>query len=126
MSENVKNDDWRIKGNEDYLNNLILYKVVFPDFWKKSYTLKNKFYQMIKADGESWVNSGHAGKEFLKGEKIQHFWHEHCELCWEKAVTDKNSTFYCTENFKRWICEECFEDFKSKFHWAIKPMEDLL
>ena len=96
MSENVKNDDWRIKGNEDYLNNLILYKVVFPDFWEKSYALKNKFYQMIKADGESWVNSGHAGQEFLKGEKIQHFWHEHCELCWEKAVTDKNSTFYCT------------------------------
>ena len=73
----MKNDDWRIKGNEDYLNNLILYKVVFPDFWKKSYALKNKFYQMIKTDGESLVNSGHAGKEFLKGEKIQHFWHEH-------------------------------------------------
>ena len=43
MSENVKNDDWRIKGNEDYLNNLILYTVVFPDFWKKSYALKTNF-----------------------------------------------------------------------------------
>ncbi len=43
MSENVKNDDWRIKGNEDYLNNLTLYQVVFPDFWKKSQNLKSKF-----------------------------------------------------------------------------------
>ena len=34
MSENVKNDDWRIKGNEDYLNNLTLYKVVSPTFGK--------------------------------------------------------------------------------------------
>ena len=126
MSENGQNDDWRIKGNEDYLNNLTLYKVVFPDFWKKSYAFKNKFYQMIKVYGENWVNSGRGGKEFLEDEKIQHFWHEHCALCWEKAVTDKNSTFYCTIDFKYWICEECFDDFKDRFHWNIKQMAELL
>lgn len=119
-------DDWRIKDNEDYLNNLTLYKVKFPDFWEKSYALKNKFYQMIKADGESWVNSGHGGGEFLDGEKIQHFWHEHCALCWEKALTNKNGIFYCTEDFKYWICEECFNDFQKRFHWNIKLMEELL
>ena len=81
---------------------------------------------MIKSDGENWVNSGRGGEEFLDGEKIQHFWHEHCDFCWEKALTDNHSTFYCTEDFKYWICEECFEDFKNRFHWSVKPMEELL
>ncbi len=55
-------NDWRIKGDEDYLLNLTLYKIVFPDFWEKSYALRNKFYQMIKFDGENWINNGRAKK----------------------------------------------------------------
>ena len=35
----------------------------------------------------------------------------------EKAMTDINCTFYVTDDFKHWICEECFNDFKDRFNW---------
>ena len=65
-------------------------------------------------------------EEFLDGENIRHFWHEHCQFCWEKAYTDKACEFYCTEDFYYWICAECFHDFADQFHWNVKPVEDLL
>lgn len=126
MSGSMEMNVGRITGDEEDLDNLTLYKVRFPDLWKKSYDLKNKFYQTVKKEGENWVNAGRGGEEFLEGEKLQHFWHEHCAFCWEKALTDKESTFYCTEDFKCWICEECYNQIKNKFHWEIIPMEELL
>ncbi len=117
--------DWRLRGQEDYLMNKALYKVTFPDFWAVAYRDKNAFYQEIKKYAKRFVQESGKGHDFLEGEKIQSFWHEHCEFCFEKAMTDKACTFYCTEDLKYWICEECFNDFKEQFSFTEKSAEDL-
>lgn len=118
-------EDWRLNGQEKYLTNVTLYKVVFPEFWKKSYTEKNKFYQWISEDAHNFVETAHRGEEYLEGEKIQHFWHEHCDFCWEKAMTDIECEFYCTKDMLHWVCKECFDDFKDKFGWTVKSSDEL-
>lgn len=120
--------DWRLDLNGHMVENLsgaTLYKITFPKFWEVAYREKNVFYQMIERDAKSHVESTNKGHEFLEGEKIQHFWHEHCDFCWEKAMTNIPCTFYCTEDMKCWICEECFNDFKQKFNWQEKSAEEL-
>ena len=90
--------DWRLNGQEDYLSNKTLYKITFPEFWEIAYKDKNAFFQKIERYAKKYVKETNRGHEYLEGEKIQHFWHEHCEFCWEKALTDKLCTFYCTED----------------------------
>ena len=125
-SEKEQSDDWRITGNEDYLNNLTLYKIKFPEFWKKSCQLKNIFYEMVVGKGEEWVRRGVTNKRYLDKKRIHHIWHEHCEFCWEEALTPKCCTFYCTKGFKHWICQKCFNDFKDKFSWIVHSGNELL
>ena len=36
-----------------------------------------------------------------------------------------STIFYCTEDMKHWICEECFNDFKEQFNWQEKSAEEL-
>lgn len=117
-------DDWRIHGDEDFLNNTVLYEIKFPEFWKKAYQEKNAFFQLIKNDAENYVKTMGKGTEFLNGEKVQYFWHEHCFFCWEKATTNAEKVFYCTEDMQVWICRECFNDFKDKFQWTVKPSDE--
>jgi len=115
--------DWRLELNGHMVEGLFgatFYKVTFPEFWEVAYREKNRFYQWIEQDAKSWVESTNRGHEYLEGEKIQHFWHEHCHLCYEKATTDRSCTFYATEDLIHWICEECFKDFKDPFHWQAK------
>jgi hypothetical protein len=61
--------------------------------------------------------------------------HDHCEFCWATfedpaRVTAKSSTGrrVVTEGYlvvgsgvesQKWICEECFEDFKDEFRWSV-------
>ena len=40
-------DDWRLRGQEDYLSDATLYRVQFPEFWKLAYESKNRFYQKM-------------------------------------------------------------------------------
>ena len=101
-------DDWRLRGQEEYLKGLTFQKVRFPDFWQKAYDEQMK-----------------RGEEYLEGEKIQHFWHEHCEFCWEKATTDKECVFYCTKDMRYWVCPDCFKDFKNSFGWVEKDSTEL-
>ena len=89
--------DWRLTGQEAYLTGSTLYKVVFPGFWKTAYRKKNAFFHMIALGAQNFVEQTGRGQEFLEGERVQHFWHEHCDFCWEKAETDKECTFYCTK-----------------------------
>ena len=117
--------DWRLNGQEEYLSNITLYKVTFPEFWETAYRNKNTFYQKIALYAERFVAETNRGVEYLDGDKIQHFWHEHCEFCWEKALTDKYCEFYCTEDMHYWICAECFHDFREKFNWQVKSAEEL-
>lgn len=117
--------DWRLNGQEEHLSNATLYKVTFPEFWETAYRDKNAFYQKIARYARRHVEATGRGGEFLEGEQIQRFWHEHCEFCWEKATTDKPCVFYCTEDLYYWICEECFNDFCEQFHFQVKPAEEL-
>lgn len=43
------------------------------------------------------------------------YFHEHCEFCMTKPEDNKEQKFYCTLDNYRWICEECYNDFKDKF-----------
>lgn len=83
------------------------------------------FFQKVAQDATRFVERTNRGHEFLEGDKIQHFWHEHCAFCWEKALTDKSCEFYCTEDMKHWICAGCFRDLHEKFNWQVRPAEDL-
>jgi hypothetical protein len=117
--------DWRLNGQEEYLKDVVLYKIVFPEFWAKAFADKNEFYQSILRYAETHVKNFPDTKEYLEGEKIQLFWHEHCDFCWKKAMTNTECEFYCTKDMRYWICNECFEDFKDKFGWIVKSADEL-
>jgi len=108
------------------LSGVTLYKVTFPEFWETAYRDRNEFYWRIEEYANTTVERTGKWQELLEGEKIQRFWHQHCEFCWEKALTYEPATFYCTEDMYHWICGECFRDFKKQFHWQVRPAEELL
>ena len=118
-------DDWRINGQEEYLQDEVLYKIVFPDFWEKERVEKRLFYQKIRRYAVRHVSLFPEKKDFLEEEKIGLLWHEHCDFCWEKATTDSECTFYCTMDMGHWICKACFEDFKERFNWTVGVTEAL-
>lgn len=111
--------DWRLKGQFDFLKNTYLEKIVFPDFWEKAYLNQNSFFKMIQNDGKNFVKQYGRGEEFLVGDKVQDFWHEHCVFCTEKITTRDNRICYCTDKFSVWICKTCFDDFNKQFNWRI-------
>ena len=117
--------DWRLNNQEKYLQNSTLYKIIFPDFWEKAYADKNEFYHRILRCAENHVKAYPDAGEHLEGDKIQLFWHEHCEFCMKKAMTNIECEFYCTKDMYYWICKECFEDFKDKFGWNVKSADEL-
>ena len=49
--------------------------------------------------------------------------HDHCEFCWAKFMEadypDVLHEGYATEDNYRWVCEQCFEDFKDLFGWEV-------
>ena len=118
-------EDWRLRGQENYLSNATLYKVQFPEFWQLAYKTENPFYQKIAVYAKEQVEKTGKWEELLREEKVGQFWHEHCEFCWEKAYTHKSCEFYCTQDLYYWICAECFTDFAERFHWQVKPIEEL-
>ena len=118
-------EDWRLRGQEAYLSDVTLYRVHFPAFWQLSCEMKNPFYQKIATYATDYVKSTGKWAELLEGEKIGQFWHEHCEFCWEKAYTDKSCVFFCTEDLRCWVCEECFREFAEQFHWQVKSVGEL-
>ena len=117
--------DWRLNGQEEYLQKAVLYIVVFPIFWEKAYANKNRFYQKILRNAENFVKIYPDKKEYLDCDKAQLLWHEHCDFCWEKTMTNTECEFYCTKDMYHWICKECFEDFKDKFGWTVKSADKL-
>jgi len=50
--------------------------------------------------------------------------HEHCEFCWTTFSLHESDEHegYCTlpDNRRgaRWICKQCFLDFKDRFRWT--------
>lgn len=53
--------------------------------------------------------------------KTSHSDHEHCEFCWDKFGAEEGMLHsgYCTLDEYRWICEQCFQDFKDQFEWQV-------
>lgn len=116
----IEKDDWRLTGGEEqYVRNQIFQKIRFPEFWHESFKVKNHFYQKIIKDAQKFVKEHKRGEEYLEGEKVQAFWHEHCFFCWEKFETDKPAECFCTQDFSTWICKTCFDDFKEKFNFKL-------
>jgi phage terminase large subunit-like protein len=50
--------------------------------------------------------------------------HDHCTFCWTKFMEEPDTDVlhfgYTTTDLSHWICEQCFEDFKNKFHWRAE------
>lgn len=119
-------EDWRLTGHEDYLTGMTFYKVRFPQFWKKAYADKNAFFQKTERYAHDFVEHFHREEEYLEGEQIRLFWHEHCKLCWDEIMADDEREFYCSQNLDIWMCPECFNDFKEKFGLIERPEEELI
>jgi phage terminase large subunit-like protein len=49
--------------------------------------------------------------------------HDHCEFCWAKFMEQPGPEIltegFVTPDNYRWICKNCFEDFKDMFQWQI-------
>jgi hypothetical protein len=49
--------------------------------------------------------------------------HDHCEFCCAKLMVrgapETVQQGYVTEDDYRWICVQCFEDFKGMFCWKV-------
>jgi hypothetical protein len=49
--------------------------------------------------------------------------HDHCEFCWAKfarpEVPDTLQAGYATLDRYRWVCPECFSDFRERFGWKV-------
>ncbi len=49
--------------------------------------------------------------------------HDHCDFCAAKfmAVGHAGALHegYCTEDEERWVCNQCYEDFKRQFDWTV-------
>jgi hypothetical protein len=52
--------------------------------------------------------------------------HDHCEFCQGKfAIQGGDFTEgYATADHYRWICKNCYMDFKDIFDWKIIPSDD--
>ncbi|NNT73252.1 hypothetical protein HKT18_13590 [Flavobacterium sp. IMCC34852] len=78
---------------------------------------------------DDWRRQGQ--EKYLKGIKLElrdYFlygegWeHDHCEFCNDKfSLNDVDlKKGYMSEDGYRWICIECFNDFKDEFSWQVK------
>jgi len=49
--------------------------------------------------------------------------HDHCEFCsakfMESGDSDALKEGYATEGEYRWICKQCFEDFREEYKWTV-------
>jgi hypothetical protein len=55
--------------------------------------------------------------------------HDHCEFCGEKfsdeRIPDALHEGWTTADEYRWICDECYRDFKDQFGWTLMlPSDD--
>lgn len=92
-------NDWRIRGQEDYLIGVHLIHKKFKSNLPK--------VPMSNDDLRKYSD------------------HDHCDFCWHKFmeecenVKDCSSEGYCTLDEKIWICDDCFNDFKEHFKWSL-------
>ncbi len=53
---------------------------------------------------------------------VPHNDHEHCEFCFEKFGLEEGclKSGYCSLDGYRWICGDCFRDFREQFEWSLE------
>ena len=86
-------DDWRLRGQEEYLKGLPLYKVSFPEFWQKAYDEKNTFYQMISDEAHRFVDQMQRGEEYLKEKRFSIFGMSTASFAGRKQQPIRNAFF---------------------------------
>lgn len=49
-----------------------------------------------------------------------------CEFCWDRfdEIPEHSKIAYFEPITKCWICEKCFKDFQSHFHWTVEEISD--
>jgi hypothetical protein len=49
--------------------------------------------------------------------------HDHCAICWAKfsklGLPDGLRIGWCTADGREWVCQQCVDDFKSRFQWTL-------
>ena len=89
---------------------------------------------MKKNDTQDWRLELYAGQLNRKTFHLEKFVstatndHEHCVFCMQKitdlAIADADTEGYCTVDLKTgrssWICKNCFDEFKERFHFKVK------
>lgn len=78
---------------------------------------------------DDWRRQGQ--EKYLKGieltrkkyTKYRDGWdHDHCEFCGAKFMEsggpDILTEGYASEDNYRWVCKQCFEDFREEFGWS--------
>ena len=50
--------------------------------------------------------------------------HDHCEFCLAKfaeadVIPEALHAGYATLDKYRWICQQCFDDFRPRFEWTV-------
>ena len=81
-------------------------------------------------DDDDWRLQGQ--EKYMLGESLQFCswsstnpkWdHDHCEFCSTKiaspVIEDALHEGYTTKDKYRWVCAECFNDFREKFKWVL-------
>ncbi len=75
-------------------------------------------------EGETW----HQRKYFAWAENWDH---DHCAFCWKSfevpgsraalaSVEHQYTEGWANESEYDWICDECFTDFRERFHWGTR------
>jgi len=86
--------------------------------------MANKDDWRLRGQEEYMMNMSFVYKKFVPQEVGED--HTHCEFCWHKfmenaeEVKDASEHGYCSSEQEKWVCEECFEDFKQMFNWKIE------
>jgi len=54
--------------------------------------------------------------------------HDHCEFCWAQFMVEDHPDVlhagWATEDNYRWICNNCFNDFKETFEFEIGCLQE--
>ncbi|HEY2711223.1 MAG TPA: hypothetical protein VGI60_01815 [Chthoniobacterales bacterium] len=49
--------------------------------------------------------------------------HDHCAFCWAKFMVEDYPDVlhegYATPDDYHWVCDQCFHDFRERFHWQV-------
>lgn len=108
--------DEKIKASKDVIEKILeiltlVINIIKTDDWRltgqEDYLLFAKLNEVIP-------------NEYIKSLEKQEQFHEHCEFCMKEVDDNLNQKFYSTMDNYRWICEECYNDFKEKFKFNKK------